>query len=645
MTSFAISAGRPSPLGATFDGEGVNFALFSEHATQVTLCLFDEAGHEVVNIDLPEREGHIWHGHLAGIRPGQHYGYRVLGPYHPEEGHRFNPHKLLIDPYAKRLSGHPGWDPSLFGYDTTAKLKDLTFDTRNSANFAPRSIVVDPSFNWDDDRPPHIPMSDTIFYEAHVKGMTASRSDVENPGTFLAMASDRVLEHLTDLGVTSVELLPVHASLTEQRLLDLGLTNYWGYMTMGFFAPDPRFMVGADIAEFQQMVARFHAAGLEVILDVVYNHTGEGNQLGPTLSFRGIDNRSYYRLAESQRYYIDDTGTGNTINMDHPMVLRFVMDSLRYWVEVMHVDGFRFDLATTLGRRASGFDPDGPFFTAIRQDPVLTKVKLIAEPWDIGPGGYQLGSFPAPFAEWNDKYRDQVRRVWRSDKDHIRKLAQRLAGSAMRFDHSGRPATSSVNFLTAHDGFTLMDLVSYNKKHNDANGEGNRDGHSHNDSENCGVEGPTDDVATKDLRAQRRRNMMATLMLSQGTPMVLAGDEIGNSQGGNNNAYAQDNDIGWITGMIRTLNFWRSVERLLPFAEPIRSSAKNVFFIPLRDWSMASRTFSGGAPMEIQWARMTGTIRNGTRLPWNCELRPEPQNTPRVRARFSQFSTPALLVS
>jgi isoamylase len=462
MTSFTISAGRPAPLGATFNGHGVNFALFTEHATNVTLCLFDDAGQEVLNIDLPEREGYIWHGHLEGARPGQQYGYRVNGPYRPDEGHRFNPHKLLSDPYAKRLSGHPIWDASLYGYDTKAKHLDLTFDTKNSANFAPRSIVVDPAFSWDNDHPPHIPMSDTVFYEAHVKGMTALRSDVESPGTFLAMASDPVLEHLTNLGVTSVELLPIHASLTEQRLLDLGLTNYWGYMSMGFFAPDPRFMAGPDIAEFQQMVARFHTAGLEVILDVVYNHTGEGNQLGPTLSFRGIDNRSYYRLAESPRYYINDTGTGNTINMDHPMVLRMVMDSLRYWVEVMHVDGFRFDLASTLGRRASGFDPSGPFFSAIRQDPMLAQVKLIAEPWDVGPGGYQLGAFPAPFAEWNDKYRDQIRRLWRGDKDHIRKLAQRLTGSAKRFDHSGRPATSSVNFLTAHDGFTLLYPVSYN---------------------------------------------------------------------------------------------------------------------------------------------------------------------------------------
>ena len=399
MKSYTLTAGRASPLGATFDGEGVNFALFSEHATQVTLCLFDDEGNEALNIALPEREGYVWFGYFSGIRPGQRYGYRVHGPYRPDEGHRFNPHKLLVDPYAKQLTGHPVWDNSVFGYDMAAQAKDLSFDTRDSANFVPRGVVADPSFNWGTDSPPNIPMSDTIFYEAHVAGMTKGRNDIANAGSFLAMASDPILDHISKLGVTSVELLPVQASVSEQRLLDLGLTNYWGYMTLGFFAPDPRFMTQNSIAEFQQMVARFHGAGLEVILDVVYNHTFEGNQLGPTLSFRGIDNASYYRLADNPRYYINDTGTGNTINMDHPMVLRMVMDSLRYWVEVMHVDGFRFDLGTTLGRRASGFDQNGPFFTAIRQDPVLNNVKLIAEPWDTGPGGYQMGNFPAPFAE------------------------------------------------------------------------------------------------------------------------------------------------------------------------------------------------------------------------------------------------------
>ena len=542
----AIGPGRPFPLGATFDGEGVNFAVFSDHATRMILCLFDENGFEHINIDLPECDGGIWHGHVPGLRPGQHYGYRAHGPYRPDEGHRFNPHKLLLDPYARRISGHPHWHDALFGYDVSAKHGDLTFDTRNSGRYMARGIVTDTAFSWGDDRPPMTPMSRTIFYEAHVKGLTAARSDVPHAGTFLGLASDPMLDHLTRLGVTAIELLPIHAFLDDRWLVDRGLRNYWGYMSLGFFAPEPRYLSNGDLAEFQHMVARLHAAGIEVILDVVYNHTAEGNHMGPTLSFRGLDNRSYYRLAETPRYYINDTGTGNTLNMDHPMVLRMVMDSLRYWVEVCHVDGFRFDLASTLGRRSFGFDRDAPFFHAIRQDPVLAKVKLIAEPWDIGPGGYQMGNFPAPFAEWNDKYRDQIRRLWRGDQGMIRKLAIRLAGSALRFDRNRRPATSSVNFITAHDGFTLMDLVSYAQKHNEGNGEDNRDGHSANYSDNCGVEGPTDDPAIRAARAQRRRNLLTTLMLSQGTPLILAGDELGNSQGGNNNAYAQDNPVGWV---------------------------------------------------------------------------------------------------
>jgi isoamylase len=545
-TTLRITAGRPDPLGATFDGEGVNFAVFSQHATRMTLCLFDDAGNEYLLINLPERDGHVWHGYIPGLRPGQHYGYRAHGPYRPDEGHRFNPHKLLIDPYAKQLSGHPHWHDALMGYDVSAKHGDLTFDTRNSARYMPRSIVVDTSFSWGEDRPPRHAMSDTILYEAHVKGLTMGRPDVPHRGTYLSLASEPILDHLTKLGVTAIELLPVHAFLDDRFLIDRGLRNYWGYMTTAFFAPEPRYMQEGDISEFQQMVARFHSAGIEVILDVVYNHTGEGNQMGPTLSFRGLDNASYYRLAETPRYYINDTGTGNTLNLEHPFVLRLVMDSLRYWVEVMHVDGFRFDLASTLGRTATGFDRDAPFLQAVRQDPVLRGVKLIAEPWDVGPGGYQLGAFPPPFAEWNDKYRDQVRRFWRGDPDMTRKLAMRLSGSALKFDHDARPATSSVNFLTAHDGFTLMDVVSYDHKHNDANGEDNRDGHSENHSDNMGHEGPSDDPALIAARAQRRRNMMATLLLSQGTPMILAGDELGNSQGGNNNAYAQDNPVGWI---------------------------------------------------------------------------------------------------
>ena len=563
--STRIEPGRPTPLGATFDGGGVNFAVFSQNATRMTLCLFDEAGAEYLLIDLPECTGHVWHGYLPGLRPGQHYGYRAHGPYRPDEGHRFNPHKLLLDPYARRISGQPVWHDALMGYDASARHGDLTYDTRNSARYAPRSIVADTAFTWGRDRPPLTPWADTVIYEAHVKGLTAARPDIPGAGTYAAACSDPMLDHLTRLGVTAVELLPVHAFLDDRFLLDKGLRNYWGYMTMGFFAPDPRYARADEIAELQYMVARFHSAGIEVILDVVYNHTCEGNQMGPTLCWRGLDNASYYRLAESPRYYINDTGTGNTLNMDHPYALRMVMDSLRYWVETYHIDGFRFDLASTLGRTHSGFDRRGPFMQAIRQDPVLSGVKLIAEPWDVGPGGYQLGAFPYPFAEWNDKYRDQVRRYWRGDPDTSRKLAMRLSGSSLKFDHDRRPATSSVNFITAHDGFTLMDVVSYRDKHNHKNGEDNRDGHSDNHSDNLGVEGPTTDPRILSARAQRRRNLFATLMLSQGTPMILAGDELGNSQGGNNNAYCQDNPTGWLTWKDADPDFLDFCRRMVAF--------------------------------------------------------------------------------
>ncbi|GGL62150.1 glycogen debranching protein GlgX [Wenxinia marina] len=544
--NIAIRPGRPYPLGAAFDGEGVNFAVFSQNATRMILSLFDRGGNEYLLIDLPERTGHIWHGWLPGITPGQRYGFRAHGPYRPDEGHRFNPHKLLLDPYAKQLTGHPYWHDALMGYEVKSRHQDLTYDTRDSARYMPKCIVVDPAYSWGAERSPETPWTDTVIYEAHVKGLTMGRHDVEDRGTFLGLASEPVIEHLLKLGVTAIELLPVQAFLNDRWLIEKGLTNYWGYMTHGFFAPDPRYLRHGRIAELQQTVARLHAAGIEVILDVVYNHTSEGSHLGPTLSFRGLDNASYYRLAETPRYYINDTGTGNTLNMDHPQVMRMVMDSLRYWVETFHVDGFRFDLATTLGRLNDGFHRDAPFFQAIRQDPVLQRAKLIAEPWDVGPGGYQLGAFPNPFAEWNDKFRDQVRRFWKGEAGMHRKLSTRLAGSAQRFDHDSRPATASVNFVTAHDGFTLADVVSYNEKHNEANGEDNRDGHSDNASDNMGVEGPTTDHAILAARALRRRNMMATLLLSQGTPMILGGDEIGNSQSGNNNAYAQDNPTGWI---------------------------------------------------------------------------------------------------
>jgi isoamylase len=569
--SYTITRGRHSRLGASFDGDGVNFAMFSEHATAVDLCLFSPDGaRELARMRLPERTGYVWHGRVPGLASGQLYGYRVHGPYAPEEGHRFNPHKLLLDPYAKRITGHPRWSDALFGYNTGAKTLDLTFNTRDSARFMPKCVVEDPSFNWGNDRPPARSAADSVIYEAHVKGFTAMR-DVPSAGKFLGLASDEAIDHLVRLGVTAIELLPVQAFLNDRFLVEKKLTNYWGYQTLSFFAPEPRYMTAGRLNEFQHTVARLHAAGIEVILDVVYNHTCEGSELGPTLSFRGLDNKSYYRLADNPRYCINDTGCGNTVNIDHPMVLRMVMDSLRYWVETMHVDGFRFDLASTLARESDGFQPNAAFFAAIRQDPVLSRVKLIAEPWDIGPGGYQLGAFPHPFMEWNDKFRDGVRRFWRRDARPAPELAARITGSALQFDHSGRGATSSINFITAHDGFNMMDVVSYITKHNDANGENGSDGHSGNYSDNMGVEGPTDDPQIISARALRRRNLMATLLLSQGTPMILAGDEIGHTQMGNNNAYCQDNALTWLNWETADEGFIDFTAKMIAFrkAHPI----------------------------------------------------------------------------
>lgn len=549
LAGLTSGPGRAFPLGATPEGDGVNFAVFSAHAERIELCLFSDDGRrERVRLPMLEGDGHVWHLHVAGLMPGARYGYRAHGPYRPEEGHRFNPHKLLIDPYARMLDGRLRWSDALMGYKVGSPRADLSFDTRDSAFAAPKSVVVEPGFHWGDDVPPRRSWSDTVIYEAHVKGMTAAHPGVDPGmrGTYLGLSSDPMIEHLLKLGVTAIELLPVHAFIDDRFLVSRGLRNYWGYQTIAFFAPDARYMGRDALWEFRAMVRRFHAAGIEVILDVVYNHTGEGDELGPTLSLRGLDNRSYYRLRDGGRFYVNDTGTGNTLDLTHPMVLRMVMDSLRYWVTECRVDGFRFDLATVLGREGGGFDPQGGFFDTIRQDPVLAQVKLIAEPWDIGPGGYQLGGFPHPFAEWNDRFRDGVRRFWRGDPGLAPDLAKRLLGSAERFDHGGRPATSSVNFITAHDGFTLTDLVSFSVKRNLANGEDNRDGHGDNHSDNLGVEGPTGDPAITAARAQRKRNLLATLMLSQGTPMILGGDEIGHSQGGNNNAYAQDNATGWI---------------------------------------------------------------------------------------------------
>ncbi|MCR8547270.1 glycogen debranching protein GlgX [Salipiger sp. P9] len=539
MSGPEILAGSPAPLGATFDGDGVNFAVFSQHAEAVLLCLFDEHGAETARLPLPERDGDIWYGRVPGLTPGQHYGLRAEGPFSPRDGHRFNPSKLLIDPYARRLTGHPIWHDALFGGVEAP-------DRRDSARFMPKCVVEDPSYDWGSHKAPNRPIAESVIYEAHVKGLTKRFPDADHPGHFLALASDPVLEHLIKLGVTAVELLPVQAFLNDRFLVKKGLVNYWGYQTLGFFAPEPRYLTQGRLWEFQYMVARLHSAGIEVILDVVYNHSCEGDENGPTLAFRGLDNRSYYRLHDDKRFYINDTGTGNTLNIEHPMVLRMVLDSLRYWATTMGVDGFRFDLCATLGRTPNGFDPNSAFFKAIRQDPVLATKKLIAEPWDIGPGGYQLGGYPAPFSEWNDKYRDGVRRFWRGDLGHVPVMADRITGSAGLFDHSGRPATASVNLITAHDGFTLTDVVSYVARHNEANGEDNRDGHGENYSDNFGVEGPTEDAGIVAARTRRRRNMMATLLLSQGTPMILAGDELGNSQMGNNNAYAQDTEIGWV---------------------------------------------------------------------------------------------------
>ncbi len=533
-------------MGATLTPTGVNFAVFSAHAQKVELCLFTPDGrHETARIAVSAREADVWHIHLDGLKAGQLYGYRVDGPYQPEQGHRFNPHKLLLDPYAKGLAGRLKWSDAVMGYKVGSGRGDQSFDARDSAFAVPKSVVVDPRFDWGDDRAPRVPMSETVIYEAHVKALTKNHPEIPAAlqGTYAALAHPAMIAHYQALGITAIELLPVQAFFDERFLVAKGLSNHWGYNTVGFFAPEPRFGSTAPLREMQAMVKALHAAGLEVILDVVYNHTGEGDAWGPTLAFRGLDNQSYYRLTEGGRHYANDAGTGNTLDLTHPAVLRMVMDSLRYWVQEVHIDGFRFDLASVLGREAQGFDPQGGFFDALRQDPVLTGVKLIAEPWDIGPGGYQLGNYPAPFAEWNDKFRDGVRRFWRGDAGMTPELSRRLLGSAELFDRNRRSAASSVNFITSHDGFTLEDLVSYSVKRNLANGEDNRDGHSDNHSDNMGVEGPTSDPVIVAARDLRKRNLLATLMLAQGTPMLLAGDELGHSQAGNNNAYAQDNDL------------------------------------------------------------------------------------------------------
>jgi isoamylase len=546
----AVWPGQPYPRGASWDGEGVNFSLFSSNAEKVELCLFDPTGrHEIQRIELAERTDEIWHSYLPEARPGLLYGYRIYGPYDPQRGQRFNPHKLLIEPYAKHIEGRLRWSDVHFGYRVGHPKADLSFDKRDNAAGTPKCRVVDPAFTWGDDRPPRIPWRETVIYEAHVRGLTIRHPRVPPGlrGTYAGLATAPMIEHFHRLGITAVELMPVHTFVDDRTLVEKGLRNYWGYNTIGFFAPDRRYSASGRISEFKTMVKTLHSAGIEVILDVVYNHTAEGSELGPTLSLRGIDNASYYRLsAENPRYYLDFTGTGNTLNLQHPRVLQLIMDSLRYWVLEMHVDGFRFDLASALARELYEVDRLGSFFDTIGQDPVLSQVKLIAEPWDVGTGGYQVGNFPAGWNEWNDKYRDCMRSYWKGDGGLIGEFARRFTGSADLYEASGRKPHASVNFVTAHDGFTLEDLVSYNDKHNAANGEDNRDGASDNRSWNCGAEGPTQDPGIRALRSRQKRNVLATLLLSQGVPMVLAGDELSHSQQGNNNAYCQDNEVSWL---------------------------------------------------------------------------------------------------
>jgi isoamylase len=544
-----IWPGTPYPLGATYDGSGTNFALFSEVAERVELCLFDTDGNEQ-RIELPEVDGFVWHAFLPGVEPGQRYGYRVHGPHDPARGLRCNPNKLLLDPYAKAIDGTIAWDESLFGYHFG---DPDSFNQADSAEHMPKCVVINPYFDWGVDRPPRRPYADSVIYEAHVKGMTQLHPDIPDTlrGTYAGMAHPVMIDHLKSLGVTAVELMPVHHFVNDSFLVDKGLANYWGYNTIAFFAPDHKYTSstspGGQVQEFKTMVRALHEAGIEVILDVVYNHTGEGNHLGPTLSFRGIDNAAYYRLVDdSPQHYMDYTGTGNTLNVRQPHTLQLIMDSLRYWVTEMHVDGFRFDLAATLAREFYDVDRLSSFFEIVQQDPVVSQVKLIAEPWDVGPGGYQVGNFPPQWTEWNGKYRDTVRDFWRGEPATIGEFAARITGSADLYETSGRRPVASINFVTAHDGFTLLDLVSYNEKHNEANQDDNRDGESHNRSWNCGVEGATDDEGVLQLRAQQRRNFIATMFVSQGVPMICHGDELGRTQQGNNNGYCQDNELTWI---------------------------------------------------------------------------------------------------
>lgn len=607
--------GRPYPLGATWDGRGVNFALYAEHATRVELCLFDspEAEREAERIPLPEQTDMVWHAFLPDVGPGQLYGYRVYGPYEPQQGHRFNPHKVLLDPYAKLVGRRTRWDDSLFAYTVGSADEDLSFDERDSAAYAPLAAVIDPAFTWGDDRPPRTPMHKTVIYEMHVRGLTKLHPKIpENlRGTYAGLASTPVVRYLKKLGGTAVELLPVHHFLQDRHLVDRGLANYWGYNTLGFFAPHIAYATADSpldaVGEFKRMVRSLHAAGLEVILDVVYNHTAEGNQLGPTLSLRGIDNAAYYRLvAENPRYYMDYTGCGNTLNAMNPRVLQLIMDSLRYWITEMHVDGFRFDLASSLARELHAVDKLGAFFDIIHQDPTISQVKLIAEPWDLGEGGYMVGNFPTQWSEWNGKYRDCVRAFWKGDGGAVSEFATRFCGSSDLYAWSGRRPRASVNFITCHDGFTLEDLVSYNDKHNEANGEDNRDGADHNISWNCGVEGPTNNRKILALRDRKKRSLLATLILSQGVPMLLAGDELGHSQGGNNNTYCQDNETTWLNW---TAGKQKRSRQLLEFVRQVLAIYREQPVFHRRRF-FSGRAIGGDQAADIAWVTPQGSEMN-----------------------------------
>jgi isoamylase len=601
--------GKPYPLGANWDGKGVNVAIFSENATGVELLLYEspEATKAKERVSLRERTGNVWHAYLPDLLPGQLYAYRVDGPYDPAKGHRFNRNKVLLDPYAKAIAGTIKWDETLFGYRVGDPAQDLSIDERDSGQSLPKCVVIDPDFDWEGDRPLRIPWNETIIYEVHVKGFTIKHPDVENEkrGTYAGLASPKIVRYLKDLGVTAVELMPVHQHVDDKKLVDKGLVNYWGYNTIGYFAPECRYsssgIMGEQVSEFKEMVKALHHAGIEVFLDVVYNHTAEGNHLGPTLSFRGIDNASYYRLApDNPRYYMDFTGTGNSLQVRHPNVIQLIMDSLRYWVQEMHVDGFRFDLASTLARELHEVDRLSTFFEVIQQDPVVSQVKLIAEPWDLGQGGYQVGNFPALWAEWNGKYRDTIRRFWRGDERQVADLAYRLTGSSDLYQNGSRTPHASINFVTCHDGFTLHDLVSYNQKHNDANQDDNKDGMSDNISWNCGVEGETNDPNIIVLRERQKKNFIATLLLSQGVPMILGGDEVGRRQHGNNNAYCQDNETSWFD--------WNLNQRQLELLEFTRQAIRTMKEHPVlrRRRFFQGRKLFGSDVKDITWLQPDG---------------------------------------